>query len=319
MIKNSRFPLFFLLILAMPSAISHDGSPAPKPIDKASMLKQLGWTYHIPIKTRKLRNGLYMLEGFGGNVAASIGSDGTVIVDNQASELIPRILDQITNLGGEKIDFVINTHWHWDHADGNIALGKTESVIISHTNSRDMMKSDNLINLVYMSYIQPAYPINALPQITFDDEMMLHFNNEDIRLMHFGAAHTTGDAAILFQESNVIHLGDLYMKGFYPFIDARNGGSIDGVIYFLTKVIEEINQDTLVIPGHGPISNYDELVDYVLMLKKVRDRITRMIKAGSSLEDVLSAGITAEWDDGLGDNKQFINRAFMSLTHRIVE
>jgi cyclase len=178
-----------------------------------------------------------------------------------------------------------------------------------------MMKSDHLINLVAASYEQKAYPEDAWPDITFDDAMQLHLNGEDIELLHFGPAHTTGDAAIIFRTSNAVHMGDVFNNAGYPFIDAGNGGSIDGLIKFCSETLKHLDKDTTVIPGHGPITDYQALVDYVDMLQTIRDRMMAMIEKGASLDEVYAENLTSEWDKKKGDNSGFINRAYMSLTH----
>ena len=182
------------------------------------------------------------------------------------------------------------------------------------SNSRKMMLDDHIINLVTLSYNQRAYPPRALPGVTFDESMHLHFNGERIDLLHFGAAHTTGDAAVIFRGSNAVHLGDVYNEAGYPFIDAGNGGSLDGVIAFCEATLAEIDPDTVVIPGHGPVSKHADLVAYVEMLKTVRGRIRALIEGGATLEEVIAAKPTAEYDAVEGDPTLFVDRAYASLS-----
>ncbi|HJN52249.1 MAG: MBL fold metallo-hydrolase [Pseudomonadales bacterium] len=255
-----------------------------------------------------------MIFGLGGNIAVSTGADGTLIVDDQFPELIPQIKAEIKKLGGGDVDFVINTHWHFDHADGNQALGPDGSRLIAHSNSRKMMLDDHVINLVSLTYNQKAYPESALPTITYNDTMQIHLNGGRIDLMHFGSAHTTGDTAVIFRKHNAVHLGDVYNNAGYPFIDADNDGSLEGVISFCQSVLDELNRDSTVIPGHGPVTNYQGLKDYIDMLAKVRDRMKKMIAAGADLGAIEAANITAEWDDKVGDPAGFIDRSYVSLT-----
>jgi len=189
---------------------------------------------------------------------------------------------------------------------------------VAQENSREMMKEDRLINLVMTAYRQEAYPESAWPDITFDDRMKFHLNDQDIELHHFGPAHTTGDAAVIFKGSNAVHLGDVYNNAGYPFIDTGNGGSLDGMIHFCLETLKLIDADTVVIPGHGPVMDYQALQDYVEMLTVIRTRIVGLIDEGKTLEEVYGARPTAEYDEKVGDPEMFINRAYMSLTHRRV-
>jgi glyoxylase-like metal-dependent hydrolase (beta-lactamase superfamily II) len=182
-----------------------------------------------------------------------------------------------------------------------------------------MMLDDHLINLVVASYLQKAYPEEALPTVTFDKTMQFHINGERVDLFHFGPAHTTGDTAVIFRTSNAVHLGDVFNNTGYPFIDAGNGGTLDGVIRFCTETLKLINKDTVVIPGHGAITDYNALKDYIDMLSIIRTRMIAMIEEGATLDQVVAAGLTKEWDEQNGDNTGFINRSYMSLTHKIVD
>lgn len=256
--------------------------------------------------------GIHVIFGVGGNVIASIGDQGVLMVDSQFPQMIPRISAKIEELGGGDIDFTINTHWHFDHADGNPVLGRNGSWIVSQANSRRMMAGAHDIDLVGLVYKQPPYPDEAKPVITYTDHMQFHFNAETIDLLHFGPAHTTGDTAVYFRDSNVVHMGDVFNAG-YPFIDAGNGGDLEGMIRFCSKVLKNINQDSIVVPGHGPVLGYADLADYVEMLEVVRDRISRMIDLGKSLEEVLAATPTKEFDEMYGDPTRLIDRAYASL------
>jgi glyoxylase-like metal-dependent hydrolase (beta-lactamase superfamily II) len=268
---------------------------------------------NLELRVESVAPGLHLIFGAGGNILASIGEQGVLIVDDQVPELIPRIQSSIHELGGGDIDFVINTHWHFDHADGNEMLGSEGSWIISQVNSREMLKDRQLINLVGLKIDQPAYSDVALPVITYENHMQLHFNGEQIDLLHVGPAHTTGDTVVFFKGSNVVHMGDVYNSRF-PFIDADNGGDLDGAIRFCEHVLAEIDENTKVVPGHGVIGSYQDFTDYVSMLKTIRQRIAAMIADGASLEEVIAAKPTAEWDDAKGDPTRLINRAYTSLS-----
>jgi cyclase len=266
------------------------------------------------IRTERVGDNLYVLFGLGGNIAVSVGADGVLAVDTQFPELVPRYLAAIRELGGQRIDFAINTHWHYDHADGNLVLGPTGTWIVAQANSRAMLLKDNVINTVTRpKFPQPAYPPAALPVATFGDRMQLHFNGEDIDLMHFGPAHTTGDAAVIFRGHNAVHLGDVFNNAGYPFIDTDNGGDLDGTIAFCEAVLNELSPGAIVIPGHGPVASYEDLAAYVAMLKGVRAKLAELIDSGATLEQAVAAKPTAEWDARYGDPARIVDRGYAAL------
>ncbi|MAQ10087.1 MAG: MBL fold metallo-hydrolase [Gammaproteobacteria bacterium] len=312
--------LRFFLMFYCSTAFPHSGPEIPEPLPLKPLGIAFGWDFDKPeITVQAVTKNLNVLFGTGGNIAVSTGKDGVLIVDDQFPSLMPNIEAAIGELGGQAIDFVVNTHWHFDHAEGNLALGPKGAWLVSHSNSRSMMLDDHLINLVVASYLQKAYPEEALPTVTFDKTMQFHINGERVDLFHFGPAHTTGDTAVIFRTSNAVHLGDVFNNAGYPFIDAGNGGTLDGVIRFCTETLKLINKDTVVIPGHGAITNYNALKDYIDMLSIIRTRMMAMIEEGATLDEVVAAGLTKEWDEQNGDNTGFINRSYMSLTHKIVD
>jgi len=267
------------------------------------------------IRTERLGDNLFVLFGLGGNIGASVGDQGVLIVDTQFPELVPKYRAALAAVGGDDIDFAIDTHWHYDHADGNQRLGPEGVWIIAQENSRAMMLRDKTIDTVTRPLIsQPAYAAAALPVATFSDSMTMHFNGEVIDIMHFGPAHTAGDAAVFFRGHNAVHTGDAYISAGYPFIDADNGGDLDGMISFLSSVLDELEPGAIVIPGHGPVSDYAALERYVEMLGDIRGRIATLIADGASLEQVIAAAPTAAWDGEFGNPAGLINRAYMSLT-----
>jgi len=266
------------------------------------------------IRTETLAPGLHVLFGVGGNVVASIGDQGVLIVDDQYPAMVPKIRSAIRELGGGEADFVINTHWHFDHTGGNPLMAMAGSWFVSHANARRMMTERQLVNLTVAVVEQAPSPLEALPVITYDDRMQFHFNGEQIDLLHFGPAHTTGDAAVVFRGRNAVHMGDVFNNAGYPFIDADNGGDLDGVILFCEAVLKEIGQDTIVIPGHGPVGTYADMAEYVTMLRTIRERIAALIAGGATLEEVVAARPTAEWDAAKGDPMRLLDRAYASLT-----
>jgi glyoxylase-like metal-dependent hydrolase (beta-lactamase superfamily II) len=266
-----------------------------------------------PIRAEKLAENFHVLFGVGGNILVSIGANGVLIVDAQYPQMVPKYRAAIGELGGGVVNFAINTHWHFDHADGNQVLGPEGTWLVAHENSRAMLLHDNVVNGVTRTLEQPAYPEAALPVVTYDDRMRLHFNGERIDLVHFGPAHTTGDTAVIFRGHKTVHMGDVFNNSGYPFVDADNGGSLRGIIEFCSKVLAEIDESYLVVPGHGPVADGKALADYVAMLTTIRDRMTALIRSGATLEQVAAARLTAEWDERQGDPASFVDRAYTSL------
>jgi cyclase len=267
-----------------------------------------------PITTQTLADNFHVLFGVGGNILVSIGTNGVLIVDDQFPQMVPKYKATIGELGGGAVNFAINTHWHFDHADGNQVLGPEGTWLVAHETSRQMMTKNNVINLVSITRDQPAYAETAWPVLTYDDTMRFHFNGERIDLMHFGPAHTTGDTAVIFRGHKAVHLGDVYNNAGYPFIDADNGGSLSGVIEFCSKVLAEIDSTYTVVPGHGPVADARALADYVAMLTTIRDRMNALISTGATLEQVVAAQPTSDWDERKGDPANFLNRSYLSLT-----
>ena len=268
------------------------------------------------VTTKKVNESLFLLYGLGGNIAVSIGNDGVLIVDSQIPIIFPKIMKAIKKLSDDKIIYTINTHWHWDHSDGNLVLDSDETKIISHSNARENMQKGGLINMGTTILNQEPYPKSALPVITHENGMSLYFNDEKIDLLHFGPAHTTGDTVIYFTNQNAIHLGDVFFSNSYPFIDVDNGGSLSGMISYLEKIILVIDKDTIVMPGHGEISSISDIKETIEMLKTVRNRILMSIKNNQSLEQIISSNITKDFDKKYNTlllRDTFIDRAYASL------
>ena len=277
-----------------------------------------GWDMKNPlITTEKISDNLHVLFGNGGNILVSIGENGVLLVDDQMPEAKNVILRAIRKLGGRSVDYVINTHWHFDHAEGNNVFGPSGAQIIAQENSRYMMLNPQPINLSFIVYPQQPYPVEAVPEITYKNSMNLHLNGDRIELYHFGHAHTTGDSAVYLRDSNVLHMGDVFNMTGPPFIDADNGGSIDGIIQFCEEVLKVVNDETIVVPGHGPISTTQDLQTYIDMLIVVRDRIRSQIDEGKKLEEILASDPTKEWRDKFGEGpfiQGVVDRAYAGMT-----
>ena len=277
-----------------------------------------GWDMKNPsITTERISDNLHVLFGNGGNILVSIGENGVLLVDDQMPEAKNVILRAIRKLGGRSVDYVINTHWHFDHAEGNNAFGPSGAQIIAQENSRYMMLNPQPINLSFVVYPQQPYPLEAVPEITYKNSMNLHLNGDRIELYHFGHAHTTGDSAVYLRDSNVLHMGDVFNMSGPPFIDADNGGSIDGIIQFCEEVLKVVNDETIVVPGHGPISTTQDIQTYIDMLIVVRDRIRSQIDEGKNLEEIMASDPSKEWRDKFGEGpfiQGVVDRAYAGMT-----
>ena len=236
----------------------------------------------IKIKTTKLSDQVYMLKGSGGNIALFVGDDAIFMIDDQFAPLTPKILNAIKTITDKEVNYLLNTHWHGDHTGGNENMKKEGAVILAHENVRKRMS----VNQIVRGKLKKASAKEALPVITFTDDLIMHINNDDIYISHIHNAHTDGDALVYFTKNNVLHTGDAYFQGKFPYIDIDSKGSIDGYIEGINKMILLINDETKVLPGHGNVSNRKELVVYKKMLIDLRGKIQKEIDKGKTLEEV---------------------------------
>jgi glyoxylase-like metal-dependent hydrolase (beta-lactamase superfamily II) len=257
-----------------------------------------------------------MIKGRGGNIAVSAGEDGVFIIDDQLEPLTEQLVAAIRSISDEPIRFVINTHYHGDHVGGNEKIGKAGAVIIAHDNIRERMTTDQFNH--FFNDTTPAWPKGALPVVTFNDQATLHLNGESVTAYHVPRGHTDGDSIVYFSESNVLHMGDIFFNGRYPYIDLDGGGTIQGMISAVEKGLVLSNDETRVIAGHGPMSDRAGLQEYHDFLVTVRDRVQALIDQGMSLEQAIAAKPTAEWDDILGEvwitGDQLVTFVYNSLT-----
>jgi cyclase len=244
----------------------------------------------VEIKVEHVAGKVYMLTGSGGNIGVSVGEDGILIVDDQYAPLADKIRAALKGLGEGKLKFVLNTHWHGDHVGGNESFG-AEAPILAQTNVRKRMAVEQHV----MGETVPASPAKALPVVTYDQSVSIHFNGEEIHVVHYPHGHTDGDSIIGFTGSNVVHMGDDFFNGFFPFVDLASGGSVQGMTANVAEVLKKLSPGAKVIPGHGKLSDAEGLKAFHHMLVATTDIVQKEMKAGKSLDDIKKAGLPDEW------------------------
>ena len=278
----------------------------------------------VQIKVTKISGNIYMLQGAGGNIAASVGPDGIVIVDDQYAPLADKIAAALKGIGvtDKPVRFVINTHYHGDHTGGNLPFAAQGSTIIAQDNVRKRLQSggkSGVGNGPKESKENPPAPAGALPIITFDHDVTVHLNGEDIRALHFPAGHTDGDSIIFFPKANVVHMGDDYVRYGFPFIDVLAGGSVQGMIAACEKVIPQLPPDVRVIPGHGDVSNLDEMREYLKMLQGTSAAVQKAIDSGKTVDQMKKDKILDQWAAKYSNDfinaDTFIDTLYNSLTN----
>ena len=271
----------------------------------------------VQMKVSKVAGNVYMLEGAGGNIGASVGDDGIVVVDDQYAPLVEKIQAALKGITDKPVRFVINTHFHEDHTGGNAYFQK-QAPIIAHDNVRKRLETGGTAgNGGSMHFDAKPQPKEALPIITFDHDVTVHLNGEDIRALYFPAGHTDGDSIIFFPKSNVVHMGDDFVTYGFPFIDVDSGGSINGMIDAVEKVIGQLPPDVKIIPGHGPVSNLDDVRAYLAMLKATRDVVASALKDSKTLDQMKQAKLLDPWKKYSGDfvsEDVFLETLYNSLT-----
>lgn len=259
---------------------------APEPVAQGQDFSK------VEIKVHKITDSVYMLEGAGGNIGASVGEDGIVVIDDEFLPLADKIEAALKGITDKPVKFVINTHWHGDHTGGNPHFGE-KAPIIAQENVRKRLITGGTTRF---GKTDPA-PKAALPVITFEDKVSVHLNGEDIRAIHFPNGHTDGDSVIFFTQSNVVHMGDDFFNGgMFPFIDLDSGGSVQGMIAGDEKVLAEVPDDVKIIPGHGPMGTKDDLRKFVQMLKETSAAVQAGVKKGKSLDQLKKEKVLAKWD-----------------------
>jgi cyclase len=270
-------PLFFSLIITVFSTVtSADNQQAAS------------------FSSTEITPSLIMLQGKGGNIVLSKGSNGLLIIDDDYAEMSAALTQEINKYGGiEKLKYIINTHWHGDHTGSNTALGHGVN-IVAHDNVRQRLNSHQ--EIPFFNMVSEAQPKHALPSITYPDSMRLHFNNDVISLQHYPNGHTDGDSVVFFEKANVVHMGDHMFHNMYPFIDLSSGGNVVSYANNVQQVLENIDDKTVVIPGHGSLTNKHGLLAFHQMLTGTIDEVRTMKDAGLSLKQVQSKGLSKKWE-----------------------
>jgi cyclase len=267
----------------------------------------------VQVRAQHLRAGVYMLTGSGGNIGLSIGDDAAFLVDDQYAPLTQKIIAAVAAVTQKPIKFVVNTHWHGDHSGGNENLGKAGALLVAHDNVRKRMSVEQF-NAVF-NRTTPASPAGALPVVTFSDSVTFHINGDDLVAFHIPPAHTDGDVVIHFTKADVVHMGDTYFASGYPYIDVSTGGHVNGIIGSADRVLAMCGPQTIVIPGHGAVSDCPKLRIWRNMVATVRDRVQAEIRKGRTKEQIVAAKLTADLDPTWG--KGFITGdAIVDLVYR---
>lgn len=282
------------------------------------ILLMLAWTSQVgaqdAITIQPIADNVYVFFGNGGNILVATGEDGTMIVDDQFAAVSDEIKEKIMNLDGGTIKFVLNTHWHQDHTGGNISFGDS-ATIISHTNVRKRLQTDQFIE--FFNKTVEASPKQALPIITFDESITIHFNQHEVSVNHLSAGHTDGDSYVYFQDINVLHAGDQFFNGIFPFIDLTHGGNIQGYIQNVQRLIDVTNDGTVVVPGHGPVGGKAELKNFQQMLVETSRIVAAQIEAQKSLETIQTKGLGdtwKEWGKGFLSESKWIEILYNGLS-----
>jgi glyoxylase-like metal-dependent hydrolase (beta-lactamase superfamily II) len=295
----------FVLLLALSAAVNTfahgDDSHFPNQQD-------------VQVKTTQVRGNVYMLQGRGGNVGALIGPEGILIVDDDYKAISTRLAAALKELGSEKPRFVLNTHWHADHTEGNEFFGK-DSTIIAHLNVRKRMSQSNIL----FGNTIPASPVQAWPVITYEDSITIHFDGEDVQAVHYPHGHTDGDTVVFFTKTNVVHLGDDFFVGRFPFVDLESGGSVQGLINNINSLIAKIPADAKLIPGHGAISTMADLKNYQQILTDTVKIVQDGMKKKRTLDELKKAGLPEKYKEagsGFIKTDQWIETIYKSYSKK---
>lgn len=273
-----------------------------------------GQDQEVTIRSTNVRANIYLLEGQGGNMGLITGEDGAVLIDDQFAMLSDKISAAIALITDKPVRFVINTHWHGDHTGGNENFAKGGSTIVAHENVRLRLSTEQYNR--FRDSTTPAAPVDAWPVITFSESMDLHLNNEDIHIVHSQKAHTDGDVLIHFTKANVIHAGDAFVTYGFPYIDVAAGGNFQGLINLAGELADLCDENTIIIPGHGPLSKKENVIWFRDRLRSIKEIIMTGISEGKSADDLVKDEVLkefADWDGGFIKSNDFINLVYQEL------
>ena len=291
-------------LFALAAALFSVGAPAQTPNFDA-----------VQIKTIKVAQNIYVLEGQGGNIGVSVGDDGVLLIDDQFAPLTAKHQEAIKGITDKPVRFLINTHYHWDHVGGNENWGKAGVLIVAHDNVYKRMSGRQVVQLLKQD-IQP-YPKAALPVMTYNDRVTYHINGDELTAYKVPRSHTDGDSMVRFRNANVVHTGDVFAGGRYPFIDVENNvGSAKGIVQAMDELIPTLDDFTKVIPGHGPVSTKKDVIAYRKMINTVATRVEAMVKKGKTLEQVIAAKPLREYDAEWGKFRktdEFVGMVYYSF------
>jgi len=280
---TARTLLLGLCLLALPALAQND---APK------------------VTTTPITDSLYLLQGRGGNVVASVGADGVLLVDDDYANFGAAYREALDTLADGRARFIVNTHWHGDHTGGNAAWGEEGAVILAHDNVRQRMSTRQ--ENTFFGRVTEASPAAALPLVTYGDSLALHVNGDTVEVQHYPRGHTDGDSVVFFVGANVVHMGDHFFKDRFPFVDIASGGTVGGFTSNIEALLQRIGPDTVIVPGHGSLANRADLERYYQMLRETRAEVEAMRKQGLDLEAMQAQGLDGKWESWGGG---FINEA----------
>lgn len=311
---SRRFPRLLVAMAALPLFPTAQAQPAPTaPAPAVAAPAATTATPKSEFRVQQVRPGLAVLLSTGGNIAVWSGPDGIVLVDDGLAAHTPQLIETVAHISRAPIRFVINTHWHPDHTGGNEALAKTGATLIAHESVRERLSAMQVVEEYDIKV--PASPAIALPVITFADALNVHLNGDQLAVVHLVDAHSDGDVIVRWQDSNAVHMGDLFYNGGYPYIDTPHGGSLAGVVAALEGTLARSDTKTVVIPGHGPVATRAELAAYRDMLVVIGRRVREAVEAGQTVEQVLATHPTAEFDERSGKSGMSPER-FIRMLYR---
>lgn len=294
--------LLALLSLGLSTVLAHG--------DNSHFAKQ----QDVQVKTTKIVNNIYLLQGRGGNIGASVGMDGILIIDDDYKNVGEKLKEALKQLGSESPKFIFNTHWHGDHTEGNQVFGKN-SIIVAHNNVRMRLSQENTV----FGRKTVPYPAEALPMITYAQSISIHFNGEEIKAVHYPNGHTDGDTVVFFTKSNVVHFGDNFFANRFPFVDLENGGSVQGLTKTIGELIKTLPADAKLIPGHGPLCTIDDLKNYHQMLLETSAMVQKAMDEKKSLDDIKKAGVPEKyktWGEGFIKTDAWITTIYNSYSKK---